>query len=246
MNKHHTTLRYLTKKQRLMVIPKKNGKYRNMIVNPIAELITSRWYEWLDKWIISKRNFMGGDILSLRQYDGNIYFGLDFDKPFRSYYTIKDVTLLKMLSSIRTIMEQSPKAINVCYYNDEFCFEINNNSDYFESYLMRNNNRYDTSNEYETLLSKLLSTLSSQVIKNLKKKITSHGLPCIDQKEFFVTIKDNYVVLSYKCKKLVQFSYELKCDVFFKMLDDWQQILEDKPSKVDVYYDGKSVWFETK
>ncbi len=246
MNKHHTTLRYLTKKQRLMVIPKKNGKYRNMIVNPIAELITSRWYEWLDKWIISKRNFMGGDILSLRQYDGNIYFGLDFDKPFRSYYTIKDVTLLKMISSIRTIMEQSPKAINVYYYNDEFCFEVNNESDCFESSLTRNNNRYEISIEYETLLVKLLENLSIATIKFLKSKIMFGKLSCIDQKEYYVSIQDNYVELGYKCKKLVQFSYELKCDVFFKMLDDWQQILEDKPYQVDVYYDGKSVWFEMK
>ncbi len=247
IKKRYETKKYIPmNKQRLAVISKKNQRYKNNNNDLLGELITSGMYDGLERWIQSNCDFFGGNLLSLRKKNGFVHFQYDFDKSHRSFYSIHNITLLKMLSSIYAIMQQSPNAINICYYDNEFCFESNNVPNYFELSLVKTVNGYIVSNEYETLLSKLLSTLSSQVIKNLKKKITSHGLPCIDQKEFFVTIKDNYVVLSYKCKKLVQFSYELKCDIFFKMLDDWQQILEDKPGKIDVFYDGKTVWFEMK
>ncbi len=208
---------------------------------------TNRDIEWLlSSDTTSRRSMeMYGNRIIIKKIDNEIHLGNIYDntKTFTSYFHAKNTLFVQAIKGWIEIYNIRPEAIDVFYDGTTINF-VASRSDCVAMFV-NNENHYE-SIKITSPLSYFLASTDTQDIAHIKQLVMNRSQQRYNNTETSLMIDDEMITIWYANKLFSDFGMSFEKSIFLTMLDDWQQILEDKPSKVDVYYDGKSVWFETK
>ena len=207
---------------------------------------TNRDIEWLlSSDTTSRRSMeMYGNRIIIKKIDNEIHLGDIYDntKTFTSYFHAKNTLFVQAIKGWIEICNIRPEAIDVFYDGTTINF-VASRSDCVAMFV-NNENHYE-SIKITSPLSYFLASTDMQDIAHIKQLVMNRSQQRYNNTETSLMIDDAMITIWYANKLFSDFGMSFEKSIFLTMLDDWQQILENKPSKVDVFYDGKTVWFET-
>ncbi len=245
MNFKNRLIARLGKEDTAYYYPK--DRYLENLTRFLVEDLTSEFHEG---WILSKSETLGSNFLILKKHGEFIYLCDIVDKCLVNNFHAKRSFFIQLIYAWRKAIQNEPAEIDVLYNGSEINFKIREKSSNFVTQLVRDENRaYRISERYVTIMGCFLQDLTYNSISIIKKNMIKGGTYQDEQTNTFIesqSDEESFVIIKYKNVLFHYFGIAFEKPTFIQMLDDWQQILEDKPHQVDVFYDGKTVWFETK
>ncbi len=221
--------------------------------NPISHLLYDAFSinSLVDWAIIESSKPLIGNAIMLENIENCIYWKSALYIHANSYFSMSLKHFIVMLHSWQQVSEEMSSAIDIVYDNKQILFKTSTKSGGFVATIIRDNDSY-TMQESKTALGLFLIEITNNDIEHVKELVSSKIKKLHLYSDVTIEVKPTRdsqlasISLRYNTPEIHNFGIAFTQSTFLKMLDDWQQILENEPSKVDAYYDGKSVWFETR